>query len=488
MTSIAMRPHRLLIPPASVRLRMSLNDRPVMSREQLMRLNARVISMTSADTVMVRMVHTARVITHVANDRILGGDDGSELELDIYTKFGARAGIAVETNQFSDSTLRDLVGRCETLARLQAGGAEELQYSWDEQDHYLPVALWHDTTVRAMTNTRETAVSEIVDNVAAHGFRASGFIGLMARSQSVFWKYEKISAFGEETDCEVNVTARTVDGKGSGWAGQAARDWSKIDCPKIAKEAAHIAMMNQGAKALEPGRRTAILSAAAVAQMTRHFAKQLEARETDGGSTGFSKTPQGGNKLGQRVFDSRIHMSSDPMDPEGGYLNYFGDGYAEPKMTWVENGVLKNLSYDVIGAMSKGKIYSGTPHSLRIGGGPSSIDAMIAACPDGIYVNRLSSVDVIDKSTGLMTGVTRDGCFLVRNGKIDRPVKNFRFRDSPFFALNKLKELGATSRAPFGFTPEGHDEEYGGEWPRRPMIVPPMMVEDFNFSSLADAV
>jgi predicted Zn-dependent protease len=94
-----------------------------------------------------------------------------------------------------------------------------------------------------------------------------------------------------------------------------------------------------------------------------------------------------------------------------------------------------------------------------------------------------------------MSGVTRDGCFFVKNGKIDRPVKNFRFVDSPFFVLNKLVALGPSRRTTFGYappTPREHDvgAHWGErfEWPRRPMVVPPMMVQDFNFSSLSDAV
>jgi len=81
-----------------------------------------------------------------------------------------------------------------------------------------------------------------------------------------------------------------------------------------------------------------------------------------------------------------------------------------------------------------------------------------------------------------MTGVTTGGCFLVRNGKIEKAIKDFRFVESTYFFLNRLIAIGATERTAFGYAP------WHGEWPIAPTIVPPVMVRDFNFTALADAV
>jgi predicted Zn-dependent protease len=329
-------------------------------------------------------------------------------------------------------------------------------------------------------------IPEVIETVAREQLRAAGFLGLMARSEAYLTR-EGISVYSEETDGELTVTARTPDGKSSGWGGAAARNWTAVNSAAVTARATALAHRYVGAQAFEPGRRTAILSTAAVAQIMRHLAPEFDAYATDCGKTGFS-SPHGGSRLGQRVFDPRISMRSDPADPEGGYRPYFEEGYGTPAMTWIEQGTLKNLAYGVGYAMMRGKTYAEHPYSLRISGGTTSLEEMIAQCQEGIYVNRLSGVDLVDQKTGLITGVTRDGCFLVRNGKIDRPVKNFRFLDSPFFFLNRIKALGVPARAAFGYTPPNNHEEGPTDWPRWPMIVPPMMVSDFNFSSLADAV
>jgi predicted Zn-dependent protease len=159
-------------------------------------------------------------------------------------------------------------------------------------------------------------------------------------------------------------------------------------------------------------------------------------------------------------------------------------------MTWVEEGILTNLAYNPWYGMSKGKPYAGDPWSFRMSGGTSSIEDMIKACPEGILLNRVSNLELSNQSNGMVTGVTRDGCFLVKQGKVDQPVKNFRFSDSPWFFLNNILAVGVPVRAPFGYTPPADAEFVDDEtaWPRRPIIVPPMMVQDFNFTSLAEAV
>ena len=85
-------------------------------------------------------------------------------------------------------------------------------------------------------------------------------------------------------------------------------------------------------------------------------------------------------------------------------------------------------------------------------------------------------------TVGLLTGVTNGGCFVVRNGKLDKPIKNLRFVDSPWQCLDRIQAIGSSTRAAFGYAP------WAGGWPVDPTIVPPLMIRDFNFTALADTV
>jgi predicted Zn-dependent protease len=96
----------------------------------------------------------------------------------------------------------------------------------------------------------------------------------------------------------------------------------------------------------------------------------------------------------------------------------------------------------------------------------------------------------MDVNSGALTGNTRDGCFLVKDGKIHTPVANFRFFESPFLMLNRVMAVGVSERVAFGYRPpypgDGHDGL--DNWPPQPVIVPPLMVRDFNFTALSDAI
>jgi predicted Zn-dependent protease len=181
-----------------------------------------------------------------------------------------------------------------------------------------------------------------------------------------------------------------------------------------------------------------------------------------------------------------VTITSDPADPEGGCLPFFRDGSdGSPilPMTWVERGVLTNLAFNPQSAAYHGVHPANeVPFAMRLGQGTTAVDAMIAACREGVYVNRVANVELLNPRSGVMSGVTQGGCFLVKDGKLAKPVKNMRFVESPFIFLNNLIDIGTSHRAALGYTPGGE------EWPLPPVIVPPIMVRDFNFTMLADAV
>jgi predicted Zn-dependent protease len=472
-------------------LQSDVADSLVLSQERARALGARILRVASADTANIYVYHAVRQVTRIANNRILTGDDGDMLHITINTNFGIKESVTILGNQVDDTSIHDLVTQVEAAARKRAGS------SWDPNPipmhsyDYVPVNAWHEPTITALREG-PSVLSSLIAPAQQAGLVAAGFVGLTARIMFVMNR-DGLDGYFRETDSECTVTVRTKDQQASGWHGQAARDWSRIRPGEVANTALDIARRSIGVRSVEPGRRVAILSQLAVAQLLTQTSYAYDAYNTDNGTTPFSTEPGSArrNKLQQHVFDSRLTLSSDPADPEGGYCPFFWGGYPTRPMTWVEGGKLINLSYNPLYGAQKGKPYSEIPYSLRMTGGNTTIEQMIAQCQEGIYVNRFSDVQLLDPKTGMMTGVTRDGCFLIKDGKIDRPVKNFRFTDSPWFFLNRIEALGVPGRAAFGYLPPMGGATYEGSpdsWPRRPMIVPPMMVQDFNFTALADAV
>jgi predicted Zn-dependent protease len=230
------------------------------------------------------------------------------------------------------------------------------------------------------------------------------------------------------------------------------------------------------------------LDTPAVAQIVARMGRAFDANSTLSGYSPLYDKKRNRPRLNERIMDPRITLACDPNDPDGGYLPFNSQAFPLIPMTFVDAGVLKQLAYETSFAADQGVTPANdAPSALRMttvpGTRTSTVDEMIASCKEGIYVNRLSQLQGVDSSDGgALTGLTNGGCFLIRDGKIDKSIRDFRFIESPWFFLNRLIAIGVPERAPFGYSP------WAGEWPIAPTVVPPLMVSDFNFIGLADAV
>jgi len=491
-------------------------ERRVLAREEAIALAQKLLGMVHDRSVGVLIEHAARAVATVGDGRVLGSNTGDDLRISFDSQFGSGLPVTIQTNQLDDATLRRVVARAASIATplplaedVEPDDPDDPKYHTYDKREYLPVSLWHDSTVAAMDSAPGAVAAQLLEQAKGAGLVASATVGLTARS-ALYMYQPGLTAWVQETDCELTVTARTSDATASGWAGAASRDWSAISPSTVCKAAIDFADRGRHPVAVEPGRRTVILGPAAVAQLLRPMAPMFDALLTDNQGTPFSTRSRIGrkDKLGLQVFDPGLTLISDPADPDGGFPPFFeADGSGIPglplmKMTWVEAGILRNLAYNTNYALARGKDWSEVPYSVRLepalGTPTATLSEMIANCKEGIYVNRFSDVSVTDYKTGMMTGVTRDGCFHVKDGSIDRPLNNYRFTESPFFVFNKVKMIGAPERAALGYTPPSPSDFLkfaswppagrSARWPRAPIIAPAMMIDDFNFTALADAV
>ena len=170
-----------------------------------------------------------------------------------------------------------------------------------------------------------------------------------------------------------------------------------------------------------------------------------------------------------------MSLLADPADPQILAQPFDGQGFPLGRQVFVENGVLKQLYYSRFWAQKQGKTATGAPTSFIMSGGNASVEDMITSTERGVLVTRLWYLREVDPRTILYTGLTRDGTFLIENGKITKALKNFRFNESPLFMLNNLEALGPAVRVA--------GTESGGV-----VVMPPLKVKSFNFTSLSDAV
>lgn len=459
---------------------------PVLSPDVLRTLATDALRWTQADTMSVRIDHTAIGATRIARNTARRNDSGDMLTVELSTQFGQRVGAGLDVNQVDADTLRAMVEYLDRIAREQRGDPRSLAMPIAPR-RYLPNTTWHLDTVTAFQSSRHDIVPTLVEPFLTEKIQVAAFVGVFAHS-TVYADKQGLLAAGQETDAELTVAGWNLDRagrmSGMGWAGQAARDWATIDPMTVAAEGLRMTRLAANPVAFEPGRHMTILGPAAVAQFVRPMGGAFDAASTLHGLTPLYDRAMSRSKLGEQVIDPRLTMSSDPNDLDGGYLPFNRQGFPLLPMTWIERGVLTHLAYDTYFAAEQGVTPANdAPESLRMTGGSTTIEEMIVNCRAGIYVNRVTDVEGVgdfDPTSSLLTGVTHGGCFLIRNGKIDRAIRNLRFVESPWFALNRIEAIGPSIRAPFGYAP------WQGEWPIAPAVVPPLMIRDFNFTALAD--
>ena len=444
-----------------------------LSRADAEALARRVLAFSRANEARVAVGSGATGNTRFAVNQISTAGDNYDTSVTIRSSFGKRS-ASVTTNKLDDATLRGAVEQSERLARLAPEDPEAMP-ELDPQRYEEPLG-WSDATAALDPQGRADAVRRITEPARAAGLSSTGYLESNGGSFAVA-NSKGLFAYGRNTAVSMTTTVRTTDGTGSGWAGAAHSDWTRIAAAELGARAIQKAKLSVNPVPVEPGRYTVLLEPTAVGNLVQLIAFALNARSADEGRSFFTR-PGGGTKIGLKVVDERITLTSDPHDPDA-YANTFtGEGLPVSRTTWIENGVVKNLVYDRYWAQRQQRPVTPLVGSLRMSGGSATMEEMIASTRRGILVTRFWYIRAVDPRTILYTGLTRDGTFLIENGKLTRAVKNLRFNESPIFMLNNLEAMGTPVRV--------SASEDGS--PGFAIVVPPIKVRDFTFSSLSDAI
>ena len=442
----------------------------VLSRSDAESLVARAIKFSKADAVRVTLGSSREANLRFADNQISTSGATTNTTVRVQSVFGKRK-ASVVTNDRSDDGLRRAVEQSEALAKLAPEDPEYMGEMGAQQ--YNTVPTWFDSTANLTAeDCAKAALTALAPARAAKDLTVAGYIVCTASAQAI-GTGAGLFAYQNSTNANYTLTARTNDGTGSGWAGVEHNDWTKLDCDAVAREAIDKARRSRNPVAVEPGRYTVIFEPQATADLISLIAGALPARAADEGRSAFSKP--GGTKLGEKIMDERVTIVSDPADALVPGAPFDNEGLPMSKRTWVSKGVLQQLGYSRFWANKQGKTPTGNAASLHMLSGSDTTESLIASTPRGIIVTRLFYLRPVDAKTLMYTGLTRDGTFLIENGKISRSIKNFRFNDSPLFMLNNLEGIGASIRTAGG---------EGGPT----IAMPTIKVRDFNFTSLSDAV
>jgi len=432
-------------------------------------LGERVLRLSDADETEVHIDFVADALTRFANNTIHQNVADQSLNVSVRTVFDGRTARA-STNKTDDESLRRAVAASATLARSQPKNPDLLPMpgpqTYPKVNRYFPETAGASPKDRAVAVARVTELAEQNKQTAAGIFSTGASITAMANSKGLFASYRQSRA-------EFSITIMEQDS--SGWAKASAPDRGQIDPEQLAQRASEKAAASRHPKEVEPGRWTVILEPAAVLDLVGFLFYDFAGTAVLDQRSCFT------NRIGKQVMGENVSIHDDVTHKLQSGPPFDGEGMPRQTVLLVERGSPRHLVYARSTAKKMKTRPTGhglplpnqdgeAPFNLVFAGGNTSLETMLATTDRGILLTRLWYIREVDPYEKILTGMTRDGTFLVENGKISSGIRNLRFNQN---ILEMLSNVGQMSPAVRAAGEESFD-----------MVVPAMKVRDFHFTEV----
>jgi len=432
----------------------------------------RVLAASAADQTEVCVIGVDSALTRFASSGIHQNVAERNVQVRVRAIVGKRSGVAT-SNDLSDPGLARVVERAVGAARRQPEDPEMPDLPGPLPVD--PVQSFSQSTADCTPEQRALMVQPICTLALEAGLKASGAcstetteIGI-ANSRGVR-QHELRSAS--------SLLTVVLDDEGSGYAERAARDVDTIDAEALGREAVDRAVRSRGAERVEPGEYQVVLEEYAVGEMLMYLAYigfgALALQE----GTSFLR-----GRLGQQIVDRRISVWDDAHETIGLPASFDFEGVPKRRVDLIKNGIGAGVVYDTRTAAREGKQSTGHalpapntfvpfPSHLIMGAGGTPRADLAKGIERGLWVTRFNYVNVVKSDLAVLTGLTKDGTFLIENGEVTRPVRNLRFTQGILEAWSGLRAIGAERRLMEG---------WGGA-----VLAPAMRLDRFRFTGVSD--
>jgi PmbA protein len=439
------------------------------SDAQLRRLAERIVRLSDADETEVEIDAGADALTRFANNTIHQNVAERNLTVSVRTVFDGRTARAT-SNKVDDESLQRVVAASAALARSRPAHPNLLpmlpRQTFPRVERYFPETAAATPQDRARAVARVVGIAAANDQTAAGIFTTGASVSALANSRGLFVTHR-------QTRAEFSVTVMEKDS--SGWAKANSPDISRIDPDELGGSASRKAAASREPREVETGRWTVILEPAAVLDLVGSLFYDFA------GTAVLDQRSCFNNRLGKKVMGDNITVRDDVTHPLQSGPPFDGEGFPRRKVLLVDKGVLRNLVYARATAkkmhtkptghgLSLPNEYGEAPYNLVFDGGATPAREMVASTERGILVTRLWYIREVDPYEKVLTGMTRDGTFLVEDGRVVGGVRNFRFNQNILEMLSNVEQLGPAVRA-------AGEESFE-------MVVPAMKVRSFHFTEV----
>ena len=438
----------------------------------LQRVAERVLKLAKAvglDGVEIDAGANTDALTRFANNTIHQNVAEQTLAVSVRAILEGRTARAT-TNKTDDESLRRVVKAAASLAKNQPNNPDLLPLLGKQK--YERVSRFFPSTAEATPQDRAKAVAKVCKQAAKHQQTAAGIYvsgashSIMANSKGLFARYE-------QTRAEFSITI--LDSDSSGWAKANSPDVRNIDPMALAESASQKSTKSRKPRELAPGRYVTILEPSAVLDLMGFLFFDF------GGTAVLDKRSCLTSRMGEKLFGENITVWDDAYHPLQTGYPFDGEGQPRQRVLLIDRGVAKNVVYARSTAkkmktkptghgFSLPNDFGEAPMNIVFTGGDKSVEEMVRSTERGVLVTRLWYIREVDPYSKMLTGMTRDGTFLIENGKIAGGIRNFRFNQSVIEMLSSVEMLGPAVRA-------AGEESFE-------MVVPAMKVRDFHFSEV----
>lgn len=432
-----------------------------------------------ADKIISRSGADACVVT------IRGGDDQSlrfarggattnvatsDVALRIASHIGGRVG-SVATTSLEDDALEAARARSEAFAPLLPVDPDYLPPLGPQ--NYERSRRYDEATANLRLDALATQALRVIEEGARRGVESFGCAASARRFEAIA---TSAGLFGYDTRSEIDVsaTARNRADTWSGWAGAHEFFAERLDVERVAARACAKAAYDESPADLEPGAYTVVLEPAATAELAFWLLSAMDARAADEGRSYYSR-PGGGALIGETLFDDKLTIRVDPADPLApeGAIGY--EGAPHRARAFIDKGAVASFYRSRVWAQKTDAEAVPFARNYVVEGGDGSLEDIIRGVKRGVLITRLWYTNIVEPKSLLLTGLTRDGNFLIENGRVTRPARNMRFNQRLGELFARIEALGKTARV-WQATGEGAP------------AAPPMLVEGFNFSSKSSGI
>jgi PmbA protein len=446
--------------------------RPPVERDEARGILSEALSLSAADATVAVLESRDESLTRFANNEIHQNVTGVRHTLTVQAIVGRRSGIA-STSRLDSSALRQVADRALALARLSPEDD-----TLPEPAPAAPVPAidgFVAATAACSPEARAEAVGPVLEAAAQRGLNAAGALSTVARTLAVA-NTRGVFACHADTYARFTCTVRAPDA--SGWCDRHRRDWRALDTEPLGHRAIEKAERSREPDELPPGRYTVVLEPAAAAELVAFLAwLGLGAQSEQEGRSFLC------GRIGERITGETVGLVDDAFDPRSFGRPFDYEGTPRRRVPLFEQGIARGVVHDRRTAGKAGVESTGhatpppavdgpLPFDLVLGTGDHSLEELIAGTERGILVTRFWYNRVVDARKTLVTGMTRDGTFLIERGRVTRGVRNMRFNENVLDVLARAEAFGREAE-PTLF-------DYIGNT----VVVPALRVREFQFTGV----